>query len=80
MVVGLFYPRLPASSGPPHTHRKYRLPGKIGGILKILSSDKVRETMAELLATTRYFPKADAKKDKYGMPVVAPERADPDDE
>jgi hypothetical protein len=49
-------------------------------ILKILSSDKVRETMEGLLASTRYSPKADAKTDKHGMPIVAPEPDDPDDE
>ena len=61
-------------------HREYGLPGKIGGILKILSSDNVRERMEGLLASTRYFPKADAKTDEHGMPIVAPEPADPDDE
>ena len=49
-------------------------------ISKILSSDNVRERMAGLLASTRYFPKADAKTDEHGMPIVAPEPADPDDE
>ena len=48
--------------------------------MKILSSDKVRETMEGLLASTRYFPKEDAKKDKHGMPIIAPEPDDPDDE
>jgi hypothetical protein len=49
-------------------------------ISKILSPDKVRETMAGLLATTSYEPRPESKKDKYGMPIVAPEPADPDDE
>jgi hypothetical protein len=43
-------------------------------ISKILSPDKVRERIAGLLATTRYFPKADAKTDKYGMPIIPPAR------
>ncbi len=49
-------------------------------ILKILSSDKMRETMAELLESTRYSPRPESKKDKHGMPIIAPEPADPDDE
>jgi hypothetical protein len=49
-------------------------------ILKILPSDKMRETMARLLESTRYSPKADAKTDKHGMPIIAPEPDDPDDE
>jgi len=49
-------------------------------ISKILSSDNVRERMAGLLASTRYFPKEDAKTDEHGMPIIAPEPADPDDE
>jgi len=49
-------------------------------ILKILSSDKVRERMAELLASTRYEPRPESKTDKHGMPAVAPEPDDPDDE
>jgi hypothetical protein len=40
----------------------------------------MRETMEGLLASTRYSPKADAKTDKDGMPIIAPEPDDPDDE
>ena len=49
-------------------------------ILRILSPDKMRETMEGLLASTRYFPRPESEKDKHGMPIVAPEPADPDDE
>ncbi len=48
--------------------------------MKILSPDKVRETMEGLLATTRYWPEDAGEKDKYGLPAVAPEPHDPDDE
>jgi hypothetical protein len=36
--------------------------------------------MAGLLSTIRYWPSPESKKDKRGMPVVAPEPDDPDDE
>jgi hypothetical protein len=49
-------------------------------ILQILSPDKMRETMDGLLATIRYSPSAFGKTDKHGMPIIAPERDDPDDE
>jgi hypothetical protein len=40
----------------------------------VISATTARERIAGLLATTRYWPKEDAgEKDKYGMPVVAPE-------
>ena len=48
--------------------------------MKILSPDNVRETMEGLLESTRYFPPAFGTADKHGMPVVAPEPDDPDDE
>jgi len=42
--------------------------------------DSMHDSIAELLACTRYFPEQDFPKDKYGMPIVAPEPDDPDDE
>ncbi len=48
--------------------------------MRILAADKMRERMEGLLASTRYWPKEDAKTDKHGMPIVAPEPNDPDDE
>jgi len=46
----------------------------------VINETTAQERIAGLLATTRYSPKADAKKDKHGMPIIAPEPADPDDE
>ena len=51
-----------------------------GGRTKVIRCATAREWIAGLLATTRYSPKAGAKKDKRGMPVVEPEPDDPDDE
>lgn len=53
--------------------------GKIQG-MKIPPSDKTRERVGQLLAQTRYVPKPKPKTDKHGMPKVAPEPDDPDDE
>ncbi len=36
--------------------------------------------MAELLATTFYYPKPDFELDEYGFPIVEPEPDDPDDD
>lgn len=36
--------------------------------------------MSELLETNRYFPESEVPIDEYGMPIVAPEPGDPDDE
>ncbi len=48
--------------------------------MKIPTIAEMREGMTELLETTRYFPEPDIPKDKHGMPIVAPEPDDPDDE
>ena len=48
--------------------------------VSVINATTARERIAGLLATTRYFPSPGSKKDKYGMPVVALEAADPDDE
>jgi hypothetical protein len=48
--------------------------------MNIPSAKEMRERVAELLAQTRYEPKPEPKTDRYGMPVVAPEPDDPDDE
>ncbi len=50
-----------------------------GGRTKVIRCATAREWIAGLLATTRYFPKAHAR-DKHGMPIIAPEPDDPDDE
>ena len=41
--------------------------------MKIPSVDEMRDSIAELLATTRYFPEPDVPKDEYGMPILEPE-------
>ncbi len=46
----------------------------------VINETTARERIAGLLATTRYSPKAGAKTDRHGMPVVAPETDDPEDE
>ncbi len=46
----------------------------------VINQTTARERIAGLLATTRYSPKADAKTDKHGMPIIAREPDDPDDE
>jgi amino acid permease len=46
----------------------------------VINETTARERIAGLLATTRYFPRANAKTDKHGMPIIAPEPDDPDDE
>jgi hypothetical protein len=46
----------------------------------VIHETTARERIAGLLASTRYWPKPESKKDKYGMPVVAPDPDDPDDE
>jgi len=48
--------------------------------VSVINETIARERIAGLLATTRYWPKAGAKPDKHGMPIVAPEPDDPDDE
>jgi hypothetical protein len=48
--------------------------------MKIPSAKEARERVAELLGQTRYAPKEDPKRDKHGMPKLAPEPDDPDDE
>ncbi len=48
--------------------------------VSVINATTARERMAGLLATTRYSPKAGARRDKHGMPIVAPEPDDPDDE
>lgn len=48
--------------------------------MKIPTVSETREQMQELLETTRYHPDKPAKLDKFGMPKVAPEPNDPDDE
>lgn len=48
--------------------------------MKIPTVSKMREQIGELLASTRYTPKKDAKTDRHGMPILAPEPDDPDDE
>lgn len=47
--------------------------------VKVSSTAKVRKQMSEFLGTTRYVPPS-VKTDKNGMPVVAPDPNDPDDE
>jgi len=49
-------------------------------IQKISSPEETRERMGKWLDTTRYEPKPAIKKDKHGMPIIAPEPEDPDDE
>jgi len=39
----------------------------------VINETTARERIAELLATTRYWPKEESKTDEHGMPVVAPE-------
>ncbi len=46
----------------------------------VINETTARERIAELLATTRYWPRPESKKDKHGMPIIAPEPDDPDDE
>ncbi len=46
----------------------------------ISSSEETRKRMTEWLETTHYYPKPDLELDEHGMPVVAPEPDDPDDE
>jgi hypothetical protein len=46
----------------------------------VITETTARERIAGLLATTRYSPRAGARRDKHGMPIIAPEAADPDDE
>jgi hypothetical protein len=46
----------------------------------VINETTARERIAGLLATTRYEPRPESKTDKHGMPVVAPEPDDPDDE
>lgn len=48
--------------------------------IKIPTAAEQRELMTELFETTRYFPEQDIPKDEYGIPIVAPEPDDPDDE
>jgi len=48
--------------------------------VEVPSIAEMHDSIAELLACTRYFPEQDFPKDKYGMPIVAPEPDDPDDE
>lgn len=40
---------------------------------------RMREVIAELLQTTRYYPD-DIPTDEFGMPILEPEPDDPDDE
>ncbi len=53
--------------------------GKIEG-MNIPSPKRAREKIAKLISQTRYSPEKKIQKDKHGMPVVAPDPADPDDE
>jgi len=53
--------------------------GKMKAV-EVPSIAEMHDSIAELLACTRYFPEQDFPKDKYGMPIVAPEPDDPDDE
>ncbi len=46
----------------------------------VLTQSTAREWIAELLLSTRYFPKETARRDSHGMPIVEPEPDDPDDE
>ncbi len=46
----------------------------------VINEATARERMAELFETTRYWPKAGARRDKHGMTIIAPEPDDPDDE
>ena len=46
----------------------------------VITEATARERMAVLLATTRYWPRPESKTDRHGMPIVAPDPADPDDE
>jgi hypothetical protein len=48
--------------------------------MNIISPKQAREEIAKLLAETRYAPGKKIPKDKHGMPIVAPEPDDPDDE
>ncbi len=48
--------------------------------MTISSAEEMRERMQELFETTRYWPDKPAKLDRFGMPKVAPEPDDPDDE
>lgn len=41
---------------------------------------EARDRIGDLLASTRYSPKPDPKPDKHGLPSLAPEPSDPDDE
>jgi hypothetical protein len=51
------------------------------GTVNILSPQRARELMTELFATTRYATgDSPIPKDKHGMPIIAPEPDDPDDE
>lgn len=59
--------------------RKGAKNGRIRG-MNIPPADEARERVADLLEATRYAPKEDPPKDRHGMPLVAREPNDPDDE
>jgi hypothetical protein len=48
--------------------------------MDIPSVDETRERVGKLLKQTQYAPKIGTKTDKHGMPIVAPEPDDPDDD
>lgn len=48
--------------------------------MEIPSVKERKKIMDEMIETTSYHPKKEPERDKDGMPIVAPEPDDPDDE
>lgn len=46
----------------------------------MLTIAEMRKQVADLLATTRYTPETEIPLDEHGLPIIAPEPDDPDDE